>query len=1320
MSTTPYNTSPVTIGEDSNNNTATKTDDTNVTPSLGEEHIIHNNSFAIVDSVHRIKSELTWYQLVHAEIIAVTSAMRKNARWSGMNVNGLNMGGLGMSMGLRKGQANAKEPHARNQENPLMEGFTNLREYLGTVEDVSDLDALLLLNPFLEVIRSGNTTGPIAGTALGSIEKFLHYGIVGLQNPSIAFAMNALSSAATHCKFEASDAASDELVLLRMLQVLQMALTSECGQVLSDEAVCEMMETGLSMCCQMRLSEMLRRSAEHVMINMVISIFERLKTLEEEWVYIDSPREASNTTMTKTSTETEKESQKNNHFTNIPHMSTPHPSPPPTSHTEENESKSQGIETEPPQPQQSSSSTTAKTDDPVTTTEFGVVERDSNEETNNVTESAKSTSTVDQQSQSEDPSEKAADNTESTVEPTPLRPYGLPAIRELLRVLISLLNPHEHKHTDSMRLMSLSILNVAFEVGGKSISRFETLRTLVADEFCKYLFQLAKTDTTPLLTLTLRVISTVIDTMRPHLKLQQELFLFFLIERLSPSTGAGSRNMVIDVDEDGNISLVPTTKDGQSGPAGGEKSNTTATKSHVDVRSHSPSVYGRSGKNQGIDSYAMVSPEVRELLLECLLQCARIPTFMVDLWFNYDCDISCGDLFEEIIQFLSKNSFPDPQGFTGFDSHTLCLDTLLMFIDQMVERIDHGAQLSNGLTSSEVLLEGKSRKRLVLKGAHLFNDSPKKGIKFLIENGVIEKDENGDTTESLAEFLRSTQQLNKKSLGEYLGKPENLPLLQVFMRQFEFAGKRMDEALRLLLETFRLPGESQQIMRVTDTFAEVFYETQPPQIANPEAAQLLAYSIILLNTDQHNPQIRRRMTLEDYMRNLRGVNDKKDFPKDHLQEIYEAIKHDEIVMPEEHEGHLGFNYAWKQLLQRSKSSGHFVVCHTAAYDKDLFRLSWKPALAAIAYAFDTAQDDATLQKAISGFHQCAMLASHFKLYEVFDAIVVNLATMTGLLEESNNNNTIPDPIVDVAGQKYVVSNLAVRFGRNYKGQLAAVVVFAVVTRHGNSMRKGWKKILEIIRNLFINSLLPGSMLQVEDFLSGTTSIPLKPKSPPPSKQQNRRDGSLLSTLSSYLLSPYSSDEGYRADPTEEEVESTMCAVDCVTACKLEELFTDMSSLDLEPLKSLLTSMQEVGYDSKAIEETKGSISYNPVTVLFLEFMVTVAVRNQDRIEVVWPYAVDYIFSVLKHADKQSVLVVERTVVALLRLCICFSGKEHMQEDILSCLKVLRDFPPAVTLAVAEQMMAGIYSLSNANSENLNNLEFVDTILEIKQKVASAM
>lgn len=54
-------------------------------------------------------------------------------------------------------------------------------------------------------------------------------------------------------------------------------------------------------------------------------------------------------------------------------------------------------------------------------------------------------------------------------------------------------------------------------------------------------------------------------------------------------------------------------------------------------------------------------------------------------------------------------------------------------------------------------------------------------------------------------------------------------------------------------------------------------------------------------------------------------------------------------MPEEHEGILGFNYAWKQLLHRSYKTDLFVVCTTPSYDKAIFELSWKPAIAAISY-----------------------------------------------------------------------------------------------------------------------------------------------------------------------------------------------------------------------------------------------------------------------------------------------------------------------------------------------------------------------------------
>jgi brefeldin A-resistance guanine nucleotide exchange factor 1 len=39
------------------------------------------------------------------------------------------------------------------------------------------------------------------------------------------------------------------------------------------------------------------------------------------------------------------------------------------------------------------------------------------------------------------------------------------------------------------------------------------------------------------------------------------------------------------------------------------------------------------------------------------------------------------------------------------------------------------------------------------------------------------------------------------------------------------------------------------------------------------------------------------------------------------QNIYDSIKKREIIMPEEHTGQLGFEYAWKELLARSRQTG---------------------------------------------------------------------------------------------------------------------------------------------------------------------------------------------------------------------------------------------------------------------------------------------------------------------------------------------------------------------------------------------------------------
>ena len=51
---------------------------------------------------------------------------------------------------------------------------------LNMFSDLSEIDVNTFLGPFLDVIRSEDTTGPITGVALSSVNKFLCYGLIGM------------------------------------------------------------------------------------------------------------------------------------------------------------------------------------------------------------------------------------------------------------------------------------------------------------------------------------------------------------------------------------------------------------------------------------------------------------------------------------------------------------------------------------------------------------------------------------------------------------------------------------------------------------------------------------------------------------------------------------------------------------------------------------------------------------------------------------------------------------------------------------------------------------------------------------------------------------------------------------------------------------------------------------------------------------------------------------------------------------------------------------------------------------------------------------
>ena len=57
--------------------------------------------------------------------------------------------------------------------------------------------------------------------------------------------------------------------------------------------------------------------------------------------------------------------------------------------------------------------------------------------------------------------------------------------------------------------------------------------------------------------------------------------------------------------------------------------------------------------------------------------------------------------------------------------------------------------------------------------------------------------------------------------------------------------------------SLRLPGEAQKIDRLMEKFAERFVKCNPASFKSADVAYVLAYSVIMLNTDAHNPQVRR-------------------------------------------------------------------------------------------------------------------------------------------------------------------------------------------------------------------------------------------------------------------------------------------------------------------------------------------------------------------------------------------------------------------------------------------------------------------------------
>lgn len=793
--------------------------------------------------------------------------------------------------------------------------------------------------------------------------------------------MQSLSAAITHCRFEASDSAADEIVLLRILKLMEGMISGPGGELLSDESVCEMMETGLSMCCQSRLSELLRRSAEMSMIKMCQVIFERLKYLEvAAGEHIEDLDE---------STKEDMDGVKMDPSANG------------------NDAVASSLSA----PTQSESLPSVNLDIPQSTETSGAPASNYESEVG------------------AGPSSEASEDIE-------IKPYSLPSIRELFRVLVDLLNPHDRQHVDAMRVMALRIIDVALEVAGPSISKHPSLASLAEDRLCRHLFQLVRSDNMAILHESLIVAGTLLSTCREVLKLQQELFLSYMVACLHPRVEI-PREPGIDPSLYSGVPQAPKLVKPPPSQTNSGRSTPVPIKDRQKL--------GMEGGSR--------KPDAREAMVENVGALARIPTFMVELYVNYDCDVDRSDLCEDMVGLLSRNAIPDSATWSTTSVPPLCLDALLGYVQFISDRLDEPPR-SGDYPDQTQLREQRRRKKIIIKGTTKFNESPKAGIAYLTSQGIIDDSSDPD---SVATFLMGTSRISKKVLGEFLSKKGNEPILEAFLNRFDFSGKRVDEAVRDLLEAFRLPGESALIERIITYFSEKYCAQSPPdEIADKDAIYVLTYAIIILNTDQHNPNLKsqNRMTLNDFSRNLRGVNGGKDFAPQYLQDIFDSIKSNEIILPDEHDNQHAFDYAWKELLLKSESAGNLIACDTNIYDADMFEATWKPVIATLSYVFMSASDDAVFHRVVTGFDQCARIATRYGMTEALDQIVYCLSYISTLATVTPASTALNTEI-QVEDTSVMVSEMAVKFGRDFKAQLATVVLFRVVSGSETVIKDSW-------------------------------------------------------------------------------------------------------------------------------------------------------------------------------------------------------------------------------------------------------------------------
>jgi len=627
------------------------------------------------------------------------------------------------------------------------------------------------------------------------------------------------------------------------------------------------------------------------------------------------------------------------------------------------------------------------------------------------------------------------------------------------------------------------------------------------------------------------------------------------------------------------------------------------------------------------------------LVIQALTRICDDSQSVVDIYVNYDCDLAAANIFERLINNLSKlgqGRGALELGATQLQEKSMRmkgLECLVAILKCMVEwtkdlyicpntqsnlASDHkrlenkqtDKLKSSGSTSDfnhavlglnkenvEQIQNLKQQKEILEHGINLFNQKPRKGLEFLQKHGLV-----GTAPKDIADFLnKEDTRLDRTVIGDFLGDQDQLTkdVMYAYVDMLDFTNKEIVSSLRYFLEGFRLPGEAQKVDRLMEKFASRYCECNPNKglFANADTAYVLAFSIIMLTTDLHSPQVKNKMSKEAFIMNNRGINDSEDLPEEFLSAIYDEIKESEIKMKgggkdsktqnmnqgkslDQKKKQILWNMELESISQTAKalmeSASHvkqnFTTATDEIYVKHMFKIAWTPLLAAFSVGLQDCDEAEISLLCLEGIRCAIRIACIFHLELERNAFVQALARFT-LLTANSSVTEMKSKNIDTI--KTLIS---------------------VAHTDGNYLGTSWLDILKCISQLELAQMIG----------TGVKNQYLAAKSPLASSGDQSAFN--FSSLGDVLLTPLHSTshsdsqlQAYKENLNEACSQSVVVAVD--------RIFTGSTLLNGDAIVDFVRALCQVSTEELAVQPQPRMFS--------LTKLVEISYYNMGRIRLQW-------------------------------------------------------------------------------------------------------